>query len=455
MSAHVHHPTRPAGRHGVAGAGEPRLTRVVLASLATGAAAALLLTMVVLPGATEAVTTGSALVGFGLGWTVLRFLCGRAAGRTQGWATVPAVAMTATGAVLLTTAPGDAALSALSWVWPPLMLLLAAWTFLRMRRTLTGTARRLVAGVLALLVAASVAATAENIASRDVARSYPAPGRTYVVGDHRLHLDCRGGDGPTLVLFSGLGEFSASWSRIVDGVSGTTRVCAYDRAGQGWSDDVATPQDGVAAAEDLHTLLSAAGERGPFVLAGHSTGGPYAMTYADRYPDSVAGMVLLDSSSPHQFTAVPSYPVQYALMRRAYGLMPTLARLGLGAALAGSHLPAADAAVVDAWVSSPRAARNSRDELSVVPEVFRQAQALTTLGERPLAVLTASESLHGTEGWGEAQDRMAALSIDSVHRTVDATHAGVVEDPHGAAASVRAIASVVHAVRTGASVATP
>jgi hypothetical protein len=164
-------------------------------------------------------------------------------------------------------------------------------------------------------------------------------------------------------------------------------------------------------------------------------------------------MVLLDSTSPHQFEVIPSYPVQYALMRRAYGVLPTLARWGLGAALAGSHLPADDAAPVDAMSASPRAGRNARDEVSMLPVVFRQAQALTTLGDRPFVVLTSTESARGIGGWTEAQERMAALSSDAVIREATASHAGVVEDPAGAAASVQAIASVVEAVRTGTAVA--
>jgi pimeloyl-ACP methyl ester carboxylesterase len=68
---------------------------------------------------------------------------------------------------------------------------------------------------------------------------------------------------------------SPSWSRIAPAVSRTTRVCAYDRAG-----------------EDV-----------PYVLVGHSTGGTYAMTCAARYPEQVAGMVLLDSSNPYESTA--------------------------------------------------------------------------------------------------------------------------------------------------------
>ena len=132
-----------------------------------------------------------------------------------------------------------------------------------------------------------------------------------------------------MVLFNGLGEISASWAQITDQVGTTTRICAYDRAGQGWSEDVASPQDGVTAAEDLHQLLAQAGEEGPYVLVGHSIGGPYALTYGAQYPDQVAGMVLLDSSSPEQLTTIPSYAGQYAVMRRGLALLPTFARLGL------------------------------------------------------------------------------------------------------------------------------
>ena len=75
------------------------------------------------------------------------------------------------------------------------------------------------------------------------------------------------------------------------------------------------------------------------MLVGHSAGGAYAMTYAARYPEQVAGLVLLDSSSPEQFTRLPEYAGQYVVMRRGLALLPTLVRLGVGRAFAGSHLP--------------------------------------------------------------------------------------------------------------------
>ena len=227
-------------------------------------------------------------------------------------------------------------------------------------------------------------------------------------------------------------------------------MCAYDRAGQGWSDDVASPQDGVAAAEDLHALLAAAGEEGPYVLVGHSIGGPYAMTYAARYPDQVAGMVLLDSSSPRQLTDIPSYPPQYAVMRRGFAVLPVLARLGAGGLVAaGAGYPADVADRLHAMTSTPRAARNGRDEITTVPTLFEQAQALTTLGDLPLVVLTASESVDKTDGWAAAQDQIAALSTNASHRDVDSSHQGMVDDDVASAESARAIEQVVLAIRDG------
>ena len=445
--------THPASQRHHAGTPETPKTgsvsRIVAGSLVTGAAAALVLTLVVFAGGTESVITGSALTGFGLGWALIAVLTSRYTSRPQRWASVPAAAMGATGIALLVFTPDNDALTALNWVWPPVVLALAAWMFIQARQSLPRAGRWLLTPVIAVLALASLGGTYANITSATGQDTYAAPGKTFDVGDHRLHLDCRGHGGPTVVLFNGLGEISASWARITGPVAETGRVCAYDRAGQGWSDDVETPQDGVTAAADLNALLAAAGESGPYVLVGHSTGGTYALNYAARYPDQVAGMVLLDSSSPEQLTRMPAYAGQYALMRRAFALMPTLNRIGLGSLLApASHLPDPAADQVEAMSSTVRANRNARDELSVVLDVFAQAQALTTLDDRPLAVLTTSESRDETTGWVGAQDQLTQLSTNHQHRTVDSTHEGLVEDEGPAAESVRAITDVVVAVRT-------
>jgi pimeloyl-ACP methyl ester carboxylesterase len=425
--------------------------RTIVASVVAGALTALVLVLVVFPGASEATTTGLLLLGFSLGWALMAFLTVRRTWQPQRWAYVPAAAMGVTGAALAVLDPGNQTMTALNWVWPPLMVSLAVWTFVQVRRSVTGKARWILIPMTSVLMLASIGATYANIELALDSVHKAAPGKLYNVDGHRLHLDCQGHGSPTVVLSNGLGGTSAGWARITGTVAATTRVCAYDRAGQGWSDEAASPRDGIQSAKELHTLLAAAGEHGPYVLVGHSTGGTFAMTYAARYPEQVAGLVLLDSSSPEQFTRMPAFAGQYALMMRPlYGLLPTLSRLGLGQLVPGaSQLPAADAATVNALTSAPKAYRNQRDEVSVLRRVFAQAQALTTLDARPLAVLTASVTSIGTEGWDGAQDQLAALSTNSVRRTVHSTHEGLLEDVRPAAASVRGIKEVISSVRTG------
>jgi pimeloyl-ACP methyl ester carboxylesterase len=424
--------------------------RIVLASVAAGLATALTLGLVVFAGGTEATVTGAMLVGFGFGWTLIGVLSRRLTDRPQRWTAVPAAALGGTGLGLVVFTPGYDAMNAMGWVWPAPMLALAVFVWLRARRDLPGRARWMLWPVVAVLALAPVAATYENLSVVRDHHSFAAPGSTYEVNGHRLYLDCRGEGSPTVVLDNGLGEVAASWARIVAAVDATTRVCAYDRAGQGWSQGTSGAQDGVTAAHDLHTLLTMAGEHGPYLMVGHSIGGTYALTYAAEYPQQVAGMVLLDSSSPEQFTAIPSYSGQYAVIHRVEALMPTLSRLGVGrvvAAVTSSHLPTAAADQVTALTTSAQGARSASGEWQVLPNLFRQAQALTTFGNRPLVVLTASGSQQ-TEGWSAAQDRLAALSTSSVHQVVDSTHLGLLEDQHGSAAAVAAIDHVLAADRS-------
>ena len=304
--------------------------------------------------------------------------------------------MGATGLALIAFTPQNGALTAMSWIWPVPVLALAVYIWVRARRDLPVRARWMLVPVVAVLALAPVAATYENISVVRDQHTYPAPGTSYEVHGHRLYLDCRGQGSPTVVLDNGLGEVTASWARIVAQVDTTTRVCAYDRAGQGWSQDTSSAQDGVMAARDLHTLLNVAGEHGPYLLVGHSIGGTYALTYAAQYPKQVAGMVLLDSSSPEQFTAIPSYAGQYAVVHRVMAVTPTLNRLGLGrvvTAVASSHLPPTAADQVTALTASAHGARSASAEWQVLPTLFTQAKDLTTFGSRPLAVITATESL--------------------------------------------------------------
>jgi hypothetical protein len=224
---------------------------IIAGSLATGAAGAAVLTLVVVAGAIEPVVTGAALLGFALGWAVLGVLSARLTDQPQSWAWVPAAALAGTGVGLLVLSPDDRALTLSGWIWPPLLLVLAVWMGVRVRRSLApGGGRWLLYPVVAIMAVAAVGGVVETIGRAAEQRDQAMPGQSYDVGGYRLHLTCTGSGGPTVVLQSGLGEMSANWARIVPAVSRTTRVCAYDRAGQGWSEDAPDLQDGVQAAAD-------------------------------------------------------------------------------------------------------------------------------------------------------------------------------------------------------------
>lgn len=131
---------------------------------------------------------------------------------------------------------------------------------------------------------------------KDKKPKHPPPGKLVDVGGYRLHLNCTGKRGPTVVLIAGAGDFSFDWSLVQPGVSRFTRGCSYDRAGLAWSEPGPTPRTMRQDAYELHTLLKAARIKAPYVLVGHSIGGLIARVYAEQYPDEVAGMVLVDST---------------------------------------------------------------------------------------------------------------------------------------------------------------
>jgi len=275
------------------------------------------------------------------------------------------------------------------------------------------------------------------------------------VGGHKLHINCTGTGSPTVVLEPGLGEPSTAMAWIAPDVAATTRVCVYDRAGRGWSESAGSPQDGLQVPTDLHTLLARAGEQGPYVLAGHSAGGLYVLNFAQLYPDDVAGVTLLDSMSPEHYTAIDGWPAFYEMYRRASAVLTPLSRLGVGHVMYDSaygDLPALARDQERAFMATPGAARSVRDEFSQIRTTMTQAQALTTLGDRPLIVLTAGKGAQ--DGWNAAQDKLAALSSNSVHRTLaNVEHAMFTEQQATAAQSAQAIRDVVNAVRTDTPVA--
>ena len=280
--------------------------RVVAGSLISGFVAATTLVAGPLAGAKEHIITGSVLITFSLAWTMLAVLSERRTNQPQRWAITPAVSMALSGIVILVLAPTG---NQLGWIWPPTVATLTVWMVIRSRRELRSRTRVwLVYPVFAALMVSAVGGAYETYREEADRASFAMPGRLIDVGGHRLHISCTGTGRPTVVLEPGLGEPSSAMAWIAPAAASTTRVCVYDRAGRGWSDSASAPQDGIQTATDLHTLLERAHEPGPYVLAGHSAGGIYVLNYARPYPRDVAGVVLLDSMHPEQYTRIASWP---------------------------------------------------------------------------------------------------------------------------------------------------
>lgn len=120
------------------------------------------------------------------------------------------------------------------------------------------------------------------------------------LGGHHLHVSCAGKEAPTVVIENGFDEFSFDWAVVQDKVAKFARVCTYDRAGYAWSDPGPAPRTFAQMNLELRDALKALGERGPFVLVGHSFGGPIARNFAISYPSETAGMVFVDAVSEEQ-----------------------------------------------------------------------------------------------------------------------------------------------------------
>jgi pimeloyl-ACP methyl ester carboxylesterase len=164
-------------------------------------------------------------------------------------------------------------------------------------------AERIVLSVVVVIAAPVALSSAYNAVVMQIfwAR-HPAPGAFYTVNGHKMHIYCAGTGSPTIVLEAGWGVSSPvlGWGGFQPDVAKITRVCSYDRAGLGWSEAQPGAADADHIAANLHELLTQAGVTGPIVLLSHSMGGVDVRDYLTHYPANVAGLILMDSSTPYQ-----------------------------------------------------------------------------------------------------------------------------------------------------------
>ena len=327
--------------------------------------------------------------------------------------------------------------------------------------------RRLLLGLVGLVVFVLLAGVIyQFVATKiDAYRWYPSPSEMVDVGGSSMHLHCTGEEGraPTVVMDIGAGGNLLDWGSVQPGVAKFARVCSYDRGGAGWSDPGPHPRTSQQFVEDLHALLNNAGVEGPYVLVGHSLGGNNVQIYASRYPDEVAGMVLVDP----QFYNYPSY-LDPEVLNALAGALPspgsTLWTKFL-ATISVTRLPYTFGEQTDENAAISTHAKNTYealDETISLEESAKERRAATvSLGGKPLMVLSAGardplpgasqeQSDRFNEAWTESQVDLTRVSQNSEQIIAeDSSHSIQYDDPE---LVIDAIRQVEEAVRNGGNV---
>jgi alpha/beta hydrolase family protein len=242
------------------------------------------------------------------------------------------------------------------------------------------------------------------------------------VGEHRMYLHCEGEGRPLVVFESGFGPGgdSSIWRRVLPLVARDTRACAYDRVGQGRSSrPVPHPHSMLQMARELRALLHATQQDAPFVVVGHSMGGPVARWLEMEYPDNVVGMVLVDATT---------------------------------AASANDAFSTVTAEMLRGWEETIRRLEG-QDREDVVADLESLRAAGHTLGARPLITIIAGRPAANLQLRQALRLELETLSSNAVH--IVAKQSGHLIPLEQAQLVADATLTVVEAARSGESLSCP
>jgi pimeloyl-ACP methyl ester carboxylesterase len=333
----------------------------------------------------------------------------------------------------------------------------------------------LIWAALIVLFGLAAGASYQALGTRRDRRNHPPPGRLVDVGTHRLHLLESGrGNGPTVVFESGLMSTVLSWKEIADDLSRSFHIVRYDRAGLGWSDRGPMPRTAEQIAQELHALLERSAVPPPYILVGHSFGGLTMPVFAKRFPQVVAGMVLLDAVAPSEWSPPPerdrklvstgakvcrraSLLARFGLLRLVAFLLTTRAKTLAARVvrLMSRGAPEDSGTVSSPWFSAlppqekemarvfwlqPKFALTIASQLENLPRSAQAAAAAAIFCDKPVVILSAASA---SEKRREAHAKIAALLPNAVHSVAKSSAHWIMQDEPELVAS--AIESVYQA----------
>ena len=278
------------------------------------------------------------------------------------------------------------------------------------------------------------------------------PGRLVDVGGIRMHIYCTGEGSPTIILDAGLNGGTMSWAQVQEQVSNHTRVCSYDRAGMSWSEPGTKPRTYMKIADELHVLLAASGEQGPYVLVGHSVGAHTVRFFVQKYPTDVAGVVLVDPAHEKILSTELIPTIQQ--IQRGYtfyaqlGFWRYILNPGFIIGVEGPNVPAEIINNLEV-VYSPKSLHTAADELAAMYETVRALNTTNIMGawgDKPTIVLSADNEIAQLTGALEHHKELASLSTRGEQVLVPGGHNIHYEHPKVVA---EALVSIVNTARQG------
>ena len=227
------------------------------------------------------------------------------------------------------------------------------------------------------------------------------------IGDFKMHINSTGekSNQPTLVIEGGGGTATEYYHWLSEGLKDSMRVVRYDRAGIGYSDASNTPRDPETIAQELHQLLEKAGESPPYIMAGHSLGGPYIRVFTELYPDEVKAMFLLDATHPKRVERITSIPSEsswkYQLFmwtQRAQAVLADMGILMLYDMIAGPSFGRKMAGIpeeinnrsIDILING-KYARAMTEEMAYYYKSLQRAGRVTDFGTLPIRVFPSAD----------------------------------------------------------------
>ena len=326
----------------------------------------------------------------------------------------------------------------------------------RANRILDFLKRSLIRLSIVIFVLAIAGIIYQTAATESDQRKYPPPGVLVNVNGYKMHIYCMGEGSPTIILDHAGGGSSMDWALVQPQLAEHTRVCAYDRAGFGWSDYNPAPRTLEQQVNELHGLLQGVNEHAPYILVGHSYGARIGRVYAAKYPDEVTGMVLMDAGI---LADDPRYPAEMQsdfesednMLRAARWLAP-FGLVRVTRPLMGfptydlpeeARLASASFAVLPHYFQSLLA------DGDAMPTVLREEREVTSLGDIPLLVLVATEPEGAIRKiWSQANIEMATLSTNGSYQIVNgATHMSLAYRQNDAQVCTDGILEVLEAAR--------